>query len=94
MLSRIQESYQRLGDNTRAVAEGLAETGHIITSAALIIVIVTASFALADIIIIKALGVGVAVAIFLDATVVRALLVPATMHLLGRWNWWAPRWLR
>ena len=60
----------------------------------MIIVIVTASFALADIIIIKALGVGVAVAIFLDATVVRALLVPATMHLLGRWNWWAPRWLR
>lgn len=91
MLSRIKEEYDRLGDNGAAVASGLEQTGRIITSAALIIVAVSGSFALAGIIVIKALGIGMAVAILLDATVVRALLVPATMHLLGRWNWWAPR---
>ncbi|MBI2887331.1 MAG: MMPL family transporter [Chloroflexi bacterium] len=94
MLSRIKEEYDACGDNGAAVAAGLERTGRIVTSAALIIVIVSGSFALADIVIIKALGVGMALAIFLDATVVRALLVPATMHLLGRWNWWSPHWLR
>ena len=94
MLSRVKEAYERLGDNGAAVAEGLQRTGGIITSAALIIVIVAGSFAFADIIVIKALGIGMAISIFLDATVVRALLVPATMHLLGRANWWAPAWLR
>lgn len=94
MLSRIREEYDRLGDNAAAVASGLEQTGRIITSAALIIVAVSGSFALAGIIVIKALGIGMAIAIFLDATVVRALLVPATMHLLGRWNWWAPSFLR
>lgn len=94
MLSRVKEAYERTGDNAAAVAEGLQRTGGIITSAALIIVIVAGSFAFADIIVVKALGIGMALSIFIDATVVRALLVPATMHLLGRVNWWAPAWLR
>ena len=92
MLSRVKEEYDAGGDNSQAVARGLERTGGIITSAALIIVIVAGSFAFTDIIVIKALGIGMALAIFIDATVVRALLVPATMHLLGRWNWYAPRW--
>ncbi|MDP9369349.1 MAG: MMPL family transporter, partial [Chloroflexota bacterium] len=69
---------------------GLQRSGRIITSAALIVVVVTASFVTADVILIKALGLGIALAVFLDATVVRALLVPATMRLLGDWNWWMP----
>ena len=94
VLSRIKEAYDTCQDNTNAVALGLERTGRIITSAALIIVIVAGSFAFAHIVIIKALGIGIALAILIDATVVRALLVPATMQLLGRWNWWAPRWLQ
>jgi len=94
MLSRVKEAYDRTGDNAAAVAEGLQRTGGIITSAALIIVIVAGSFAFADIIVVKALGIGMALAIFLDATIVRGMLVPSTMHLLGRANWWAPAWLR
>jgi len=68
----------------------MERSGRIVTSAALIVVVVAASFAFADIVLIKALGVGMAIAVALDATVVRALLVPATMRLLGRWNWWLP----
>jgi RND superfamily putative drug exporter len=90
LLSRIQESYRRTGDNTAAVGDGLARTGRVITGAALIMVAVFASFGLADTIVIKSLGVGMALAVLLDATIIRALLVPATMRLLGRWNWWAP----
>jgi RND superfamily putative drug exporter len=93
LLSRIREEWDRSGDNTRSVALGLQRSGRIITSAALIVVVVTASFVSADVIIIKALGLGIALAVFLDATVVRALLVPATMRLLGDWNWWLPRWV-
>ncbi len=89
-MSRIQEAYRRTGDNTASVAEGLARTARVITGAALIMVSVFAAFALADTITIKAIGVGMAIAVLLDATVVRCLLVPATMRLLGRWNWWAP----
>jgi RND superfamily putative drug exporter len=91
LLSRVREELERTGDNTRSVAVGLQRSGRIITSAALIVVVVTASFVSADVIIIKALGLGIAIAVLLDATVVRALLVPATMRLLGRWNWWMPR---
>lgn len=94
LLSRVKEAYDASGDNTSAVATGLERTGGIITSAALIMVLVSASFAFADIVVIKSLGLGIAIAIFLDATVVRSLLVPATMRILGRWNWWAPRFLR
>jgi len=90
LLSRIQEEYYRTGDNTHAVAEGLERSGRLITAAALIMVAVFTGFALADVVIIKSVGVGMAVAVALDATLVRALIVPATMRLLGRWNWWAP----
>jgi uncharacterized membrane protein YdfJ with MMPL/SSD domain len=90
LLSRIQEAYRKTGDTSAAVAEGLARTGRVITGAALIMVSVFAAFGLADIIIIKSLGIGMAVAVLLDATIIRALLVPATMRLLGRRAWWAP----
>jgi RND superfamily putative drug exporter len=90
LLSRIQEAWRRTGDNTLSVGEGLARTAGVITGAALIMVIVFGAFALADTITIKAIGVGMAIAVALDATVIRVLLVPATMRLLGRWNWWAP----
>ncbi len=93
LLSRIREEWDRTHDNTLSVAVGLQRSGRIITSAALIVVVVTASFVTADVILVKALGLGIALAVLLDATVVRALLVPATMRLLGRWNWWLPRWL-
>ncbi|MEE9199805.1 MAG: MMPL family transporter [Dehalococcoidia bacterium] len=94
LLSRIKEIYDTTGDNTLSVALGLERTGKIITSAALVLVLVAGSFALGDIIIIKALGLGIAIAIFLDSTVVRALLVPALMRILGDLNWWAPRVLK
>ena len=90
LLSRIQESYRKSGDTRQAVSEGLARTGRVITGAALIMVTVFAAFGLADMIIIKSLGIGMAIAVLLDATIIRALLVPATMRLLGRWAWWAP----
>ena len=93
LLSRIKEIYDETGDNTESVATGLERTGRIITSAALILVLVAGAFATSEIIVIKAFGVGVAIAILLDATVVRALLVPALMRLLGDWNWWAPSFL-
>jgi RND superfamily putative drug exporter len=90
LLSRIHESYVRTGDNTEAVADGMARTAGIITGAASIMVVVFLSFAQAEIVTVKALGVGMAIAVFLDATVVRVFLVPATMRLVGDWNWWAP----
>ncbi|MGZ3641862.1 MAG: MMPL family transporter [Candidatus Limnocylindrales bacterium] len=91
LLSRMKEVYDRTGDNQLAVARGLARSGRIVTSAALIVVIVAGSFAFSEIVLIKALGLGMAIAVALDATVVRALLVPATMRLLGDWNWWLPK---
>ncbi|MDQ2951353.1 MAG: MMPL family transporter [Chloroflexota bacterium] len=93
LLSRIQEEFRRTGDNTHAVAEGLERSGRLITAAALIMVAVFTGFALADVVIIKSVGVGMAIAVALDATLVRALIVPATMRLLGRANWWAPAFL-
>ena len=92
LLSRMKEVWDQTGDNNEAVARGLERSGRIVTSAALIVVVVALSFAFADIVLIKALGIGMALAVALDATVVRALLVPATMRLLGRWNWWLPAW--
>ena len=94
LLSRIQEAHLDGADNASSVAWGLERSGRIITSAAAIVVLVSLSFVAADIVLIKALGLGTAIAVFLDATLVRALLVPATMRLLGEWNWWAPDWLR
>jgi RND superfamily putative drug exporter len=90
LLSRIREEWDRTGDNTAAVARGLQRTGRIITSAALLFVVVAGSFATSGISFIQMIGVGLAVAVIIDATIVRAFLVPATMRLLGRWNWWAP----
>jgi len=90
LLSRMKEVWDRTGDNTEAVARGLERSGRIVTSAAVLVVLVAGSFVFADIVLIKALGVGVAIAVALDASVVRALLVPASMRLLGRWNWWVP----
>ncbi len=90
LLTRMKEVWDRTGDNVEAVAGGMERSGRIVTSAALIVVVVAGSFAFADIVLIKALGVGMAIAVALDATVVRALLVPATMRLLGKWNWWMP----
>ena len=90
LLTRMRETWDRTRDNRAAVAHGLERSGRIVTSAALIVVVVAGSFAFADIVLIKALGLGIAIAVTLDATVVRALLVPATMRLLGRWNWWLP----
>ena len=94
LLTRMKEQWDRTGDNQEAVARGLERSGRIVTSAALIVVVVAGSFAFADIVLIKALGIGMALAVALDATVVRALLVPATMRLLGHWNWWLPAALR
>ena len=91
LLSRVREQWDRTGDNRLAVATGLQRTGRIITSAALLLVVVIGAFSTSGIVFIKMIGVGMVIAILVDATVVRALLVPATMRLLGRWNWWAPR---
>ena len=94
LLSRIRERYDLTSDNTAAVADGLQRTGGIITSAALLLIIVVAAFSASSIVFIKLLGVGMVIALVVDASVVRVLLVPATMRLLGRANWWAPRPLR
>ncbi|MFD4325649.1 MMPL family transporter [Nocardioides sp. NPDC058538] len=93
LLSRVREQYRRHGDNTRAVIEGIAGTGRTITAAALIMVAVFSGFVLGSDPVVKMMGVGLATAIFLDATVVRLILVPATMKLLGAANWWLPAWL-
>ncbi|MDN5794177.1 MAG: MMPL family transporter [Intrasporangium sp.] len=94
LLSRITEFHNHGHDNDRSVSLGLQRTGRIITSAALLIVIVFAGFIAGDILIIKEVGVALVAAVLIDATLVRLLLVPATMTVLGRWNWWAPRGLR
>jgi RND superfamily putative drug exporter len=93
LLSRIREEWLRSGDNGLAVADGLAHTARVITAAAAIMVAVFMAFALADLRVLKEAGVGLASAVFIDATVVRMVLVPATMELLGERNWWLPRWL-
>jgi putative drug exporter of the RND superfamily len=94
LLSRIKEAWDQTGDNDRAVALGLQRTGRIVTSAAMLIVVVFLGFAAGELLTIKEIGIGMAIAVILDATVVRMLLVPATMKLVGRWNWWAPPAMR
>jgi len=94
LVSRMHEEYVRLGDNTAAVASGLERTGRLITGAAAIMFTVFMAFGLAEVVIIKAIGIGLAIAVAIDATIVRSLLVPAVMRLLGDANWWAPRPLR
>lgn len=93
MLSRIHEEWERTGDNTKAVANGLQKTGRLITGAAAIMVVVFSAFGLSSIVILKQIGFGLALAILLDATIVRALVVPATMRLMGKANWWSPKWM-
>jgi RND superfamily putative drug exporter len=93
LLSRIKENYDRTGDNTASVARGLAQTARVITAAAAIMVVVFASFVLGADVSVKQIGLGLAVAVLVDATVVRMVLVPAIMELLGRANWWLPGWL-
>lgn len=93
LLSRIREDWARTGDSHGSVVRGLSATGRVISSAAAIMVAVFLGFASEVDVVVKQLGVGMAVAILLDATVVRMVLVPATMSLLGDWNWWVPRWL-
>lgn len=90
LLSRVREEWLLTKDNTWAVAHGLERTGSIITSAALLFIIVTSSFMFTSLLITKELGLGMTVAILVDATIIRSLLVPATMKLLGKWNWWLP----
>ena len=90
MLSRIHESWLETGDNTRAVAEGLQASGRLITGAAAIMIAVFSGFIFADVMIIKSIGFALAVAVFGDATIVRAVVVPSAMRLMGRANWWSP----
>jgi RND superfamily putative drug exporter len=94
LLSRIRERFLVTGDNTRAVAEGIGITGGIITGAALVMVAVFGAFALSSVVLIKALGFSMALAVLIDATVVRGILVPAFMRVMGAVNWWAPRWIQ
>jgi uncharacterized membrane protein YdfJ with MMPL/SSD domain len=94
LLSRIRERWDDTGDNTLAVSSGVQRTGGIITTAAILLAIVVGAFATSGITFIKMIGVGMVVALLVDATLVRLLLVPATMRLLGRYNWWAPGFLR
>ncbi|MFI5282972.1 MAG: MMPL family transporter [Candidatus Dormibacterales bacterium] len=91
LISRIQEEYRRLGDNQAGVAMGLEKSGRLITGAAAIMCAVFIAFGLASVVIIKAIGIGLAIAIAIDASIVRILIVPAIMRILGRANWWAPR---
>jgi RND superfamily putative drug exporter len=93
LLTRVREEYDRTGDNGRAVADGLAATGRVISAAALIMICVFGSFMLGDERALKLLGFGLAFAVLIDATIVRLILVPSAMELMGRANWWAPRWL-
>jgi len=90
LLSRIREQWDLTHDNDQAVVTGVQKTGRIITSAALLLAVVIGAFGLSGIVFMKMLGIGMLVALLIDATVVRAILVPATMKLLGRWNWYAP----
>jgi RND superfamily putative drug exporter len=93
LLSRMKEQYERTGNNADAVADGLAATARVITAAALIMVCVFGAFVLGDNRQLKLFGLGMAFAVFIDATVVRMILVPATMELLGSRNWWMPKWI-
>ncbi|HSP27975.1 MAG TPA: MMPL family transporter, partial [Ilumatobacteraceae bacterium] len=93
LLSRVREDYLATGDSDASVISGIASTARVITSAALIMICVFAGFVLGDDPVIKMMGLGLAVAIFVDATIVRIVLVPATMKLMGDANWWLPGWL-
>ena len=91
---RVREEYLLSGDNATAVADGLASTARVITAAAAVMIAVFLSFVLGDLRVLKLLGLGLATAIFVDATIVRAVLLPSSMKLLGEWNWYLPRALQ
>jgi RND superfamily putative drug exporter len=93
LLTRIRERYDLTGDTTDAVTFGVASTARIITGAALIIVAVFAGFARGDLVAFQQMGFGVAAALLIDATIIRSVLLPSVMKLLGEWNWYLPRWL-
>jgi RND superfamily putative drug exporter len=90
MLSRIREAWQETGDNTRAIDLGLRRSAGIVTASASVMLIVFIAFGTSELQIIKAIGVGLGLAVLIDATVIRLILLPATMQLMGRWNWWMP----
>ncbi|SOC18313.1 RND superfamily putative drug exporter [Ureibacillus xyleni] len=90
LISRIQEEYQKGVSNTKATVDGLVSTSKIITSAALIMIVITGAFAFTDVLPVKQIGVGIAIAVAIDATIIRLMLVPSLMKLLGDWNWWIP----
>jgi RND superfamily putative drug exporter len=94
LISRIAEEYEKTGNNESSTAEGLKKTGSLITSAAFILIVVVGAFIFTDIEIIKALGLGLTLAVLIDATLIRILIVPSLMKLLGRANWWAPQWIK
>ena len=94
LLSRIRERYLRTGDNDEAVAYGVASTARLITGAALIIIAVFVGFARGDLVMFQQMGFGVAISLLIDATLIRSVLLPASMKLLGEWNWYLPSWLR
>ncbi len=93
LLSRVAEAWRRTGRNRESVIEGLQQSGLIITGAGAILILVAAGFVAADIVMIKAIGLGLAIAVFVDITIVRGLAAPALMRIFGRWNWWMPGWL-
>jgi RND superfamily putative drug exporter len=94
LLSRIKEAHDSGVENSRAVAVGLERTGRIVTAAALLFAVAIGAFTTSKLVFIKELGLGTALAVLIDASLVRALLVPSLMELLGKWNWWAPAPLR
>jgi len=93
LLSRIREEWVKTGDNTTSVAVGLERTGRVITGAAAIMVIVFGSLVLGDVIFMKLIGLTLALAIFIDAAIIRVFMAPALMRVMGKWNWWAPAFL-
>jgi RND superfamily putative drug exporter len=93
LLTRIKEYYEKTGDNIESIISGIERSSKIITSAAIIVIMICFSFMAADVLIVKAFGLGIAVAVFVDAFIIRTVFVPATMALLGKWNWYLPKWL-
>jgi RND superfamily putative drug exporter len=93
LLSRMKEAYDISGDNDQSIVTGMEKSGRIITSAALIVIVLCGAFLVADIVMVKAFGLGIAVAVFVDAFIIRSLLVPATMALVKSWNWYLPAWM-
>jgi putative drug exporter of the RND superfamily len=93
LLTRIKEYYEKTGDNTKSIVQGIDRSCRIISSAAIIVILICCSFMSADILIVKAFGLGIAVAVFVDAFIIRTMLVPAVMAILNSWNWYLPRWM-